>query len=176
MGADVNVTEANPAERPVGTQDGVPAPLVGPGDEIQVSVFGDQQISGKYRVNEQGEVTLPLAGPIKVAGQPPSGVAELIAAALREQRLFRDPRVTVDMATMRPFYILGEVNRPGEYAYQPGMSLFAAVATAGGFTYRADADTVFIRRANESLERRYDIDADIAIAPGDIVRIAERYF
>ena len=139
-------------------------------------MFGDDRMTGEYNVDERGAITLPLAGPVAVAGRSAGDAAAAIASVLVTAGLFRDPKVTVEIMTLRPFYILGEVNRPGEYPYRAGMSLFAAVATAGGYTYRANTGTVYIRKATETAERRYDINADIAIMPGDVIRIPERYF
>lgn len=171
------VSQGNPQSRAIGQGGAVEAGSeIAPGDRLRIAVFGDERMSGEYGVDESGAITLPLAGPVSVAGRTATQAAEAIAAVLMTAGLFRDPKVTVEIVTLRPFYILGEVNRPGEYPYRPGLSLFAAVATAGGYTYRADSGTVYIRKATETAERRYDINADIAIMPGDVIRIPERYF
>lgn len=169
-----NVTPGNTSSRAIGGADA--GYEIAAGDRLRIAVFGDETLSGEYGVDERGMVTLPLAGPVVVEGKTPPGAADAIAATLRQAGLFREPRVTVEVTTLRPFYIFGEVTRAGEYPYRPGLSLFAAVAIAGGYTYRADTGTVFIRKATESAEREYDINADISIMPGDVIRIPERYF
>ena len=172
-----NVAAGNPASRAIGPSGGAEtANEIAVGDRLRIAVFGDDRMSGEYNVGESGSITVPLAGPVAVAGRTAEDAARAIASVLVTAGLFRDPKVTVEIITLRPFYILGEVNRPGEYPYRPGLSLFAAVATAGGYTYRADNGSVFIRKATEKTERKYDINSDIAIMPGDVIRIPERYF
>lgn len=150
--------------------------VIAPGDRLRLSVSGDDTMNGEYGVDSAGTISIPLAGPVSVAGRTPQDAAKAIAGILVTAGLFRDPRVTVDVVTLRPFFILGEVNQPGKYPYEPGMSLFAAVATAGGYTYRANKGRVFIRKASETTEREFDIISDIAIMPGDTIRIPERFF
>jgi len=169
----IQVAQGSTAERALGSGD---VATVAPGDRVRLTVFGDQQMSGEYGVDDAGAISVPLAGPVAVAGKTPVDAAKAIASVLRTMGLYRDPRVTVEVMTLAPFYILGEVNRPGEFPYRPGMSLFAAVATAGGYTYRADKGTVYIRKSTETVERAYELKADIAIMPGDRIRIPERYF
>lgn len=147
-----------------------------PGDQVKITLANDKDLTGTYTVSDAGVVTLPLLGAIQIAGYPAPQAAEAIAAALLNGGLFRNPTVTVEVLTLRPFYILGEVNKPGQYAYTPGISLFGAVATAGGYTYRANVGRVFIRKPNETAEREFMLDADIAVMPGDVIRIPERYF
>ena len=171
------VAQGSTANRALGATGGVDGNFaIAPGDRLRLNVFGDTQMTGEYGVDESGVIAVPLAGPVSVAGKTPSEAAAAIVAILTTSGMYRDPRVTVEVLTFRPFYILGEVTRSGEYPYRPGMSLFAAVATAGGYTYRADTGKVFIRKANEQTERQYDINADIAIMPGDVIRIPEKYF
>lgn len=176
-GPTTGAQPGDPATRSIGAAGGAETGYeIAAGDRLRVAVFGDETMSGEYAVDETGAVTIPLAGPVQVAGRTPQGAADAIVTVLRTGGLFRDPKVTVEVLTLRPFYIFGEVNRAGEYPYKPGLSLFAAVATAGGYTYRADTSSVYIRKATEAAEKRYDLDADIAIMPGDVIRIPERYF
>lgn len=149
---------------------------IAPGDRLRVNVFGDTTLNGEYGVDQTGALPLPLVGSVPVAGHTTNGAAGAIASALKSGGFLRDPRVSVEVINFRPFYILGEVNRPGEYPYKAGMSLFAAVATAGGYTYRANSGKVYIRKGSEGVEREYELTSDIAILPGDVIRIPERYF
>ncbi|MEM9989564.1 MAG: SLBB domain-containing protein, partial [Pseudomonadota bacterium] len=75
-----------------------------------------------------------------------------------------------------PFYILGEVGRPGTYPYQNGLTVLNAVATAQGFTYRANERVVFIRRDGETQEEKYSLTSTTPVRPGDTIRISERFF
>lgn len=177
-GPTTSTQPGDPATRSIGAAGGAQTGYeIAAGDRLRVAVFGDETMSGEYAVDETGAVTIPLAGPVQVAGRTPQGAADAIVTVLRPAASSRSRNLTVEvLETLRPFYIFGEVNRAGEYPYKPGLSLFAAVATAGGYTYRADTSSVYIRKATEAAEKRYDLDADIAIMPGDVIRIPERYF
>ena len=148
---------------------------LGTGDKVRLTVFGEADLSGTYAVDGQGMVTLPLGQPVEAAGATAPELSGRVADMLREGYL-RDPRVSAEVAAYRPYYILGEVEKPGEYPYQNGLTVLNAVATAQGFTYRANERVVFIRRDGETRESRYAIDSDTPVRPGDTVRIGERLF
>lgn len=148
---------------------------LGSGDEVRLTVFGEADLSGTYAVDGQGNVTLPLIGAVSARDATAPELARRVADALRGGYL-RDPRVTAEVAAYRPYYILGEVERPGEYPYQNGLTVLNAVATAEGFTYRANERVVFIRRDGETEESRYGLDSDTPVRPGDTIRIGERLF
>ena len=148
---------------------------LGTGDKVRLTVFGEADLSGTYAVDGQGMVTLPLGQPVEAAGATAPELSGRVADMLREGYL-RDPRVSAEVAAYRPYYILGEVGKPGEYPYQNGLTVLNAVATAQGFTYRANERVVFIRRDGETRESRYAIDSDTPVRPGDTVRIGERLF
>ena len=171
----MRVQSGDVAARPVGSGSAAASVGIAPGDQVKISLANDADLTGTYTVSDAGAVTLPLLGPVRIAGLDAGKAADTIAGSLVREGLFRNPTVTVEVLTLRPFYILGEVNKPGQYPYTPGMSLFGAVATAGGYTYRARTGRVLIRKANEQTEREYDLDADISIMPGDVIRIPERY-
>ena len=82
------------------------------------------------------------------------------------------------MLNYRPFFILGEVNKPGQYPYVDGLTLAQAVATAGGYTYRANNARVFVRHKDQAQETLYSLanGAPVWVLPGDTIRIGERYF
>lgn len=88
----------------------------------------------------------------------------------------RDPKVTVEIAAYRPIYLFGEVEKPGEYPYKPGVGVLAAIALAGGSTYRAKQSEVLIKRAGEKGFRKYSLDGEVPILPGDLIKIPKRYF
>jgi polysaccharide export outer membrane protein len=87
-----------------------------------------------------------------------------------------NPNVSMEILAFRPFYILGEVNKPGEYPYSVGLTVLNAVAKSEGFTYRADKNHVFIKRRGEDQEHRVDLSSSTIVQPGDTIRIGERYF
>ncbi|MDB5663346.1 MAG: polysaccharide export protein [Sphingomonas bacterium] len=150
---------------------------LGPGDKIRLTVFGEPSLNGEYTIGPDGLLAVPLIGGVAARGKT---VAELQAAIAHgfAQGYILDPRVSVDMLSFRPFYILGEVNRPGQYPYADGLSVAQAVATAGGYTYRARTSRVFIRRANQPAEEVLSLKKgkQVWVYPGDTIRVGERYF
>lgn len=149
--------------------------LLGPTDRIRLKVYGEADITGEYEVDSNGFVSIPLAGPVKAAGLTTRQLEKGIASALAKG-IVRDPRVNVEIALYRPFYILGEVKKSGEYPYRTGLTVMDAVATAGGFTYRANENKVYLRRSGSTVEEIYALDSPVLIFPGDNVRVPERYF
>jgi len=102
-----------------------------------------------------------------------------LEAALTEKlkgSYLRDPKVTVDVVTFRPFYVLGEVQKPGEYPFRSGLNVLSAIAIAGGGTYRANTSKVYIQRFGSTALTEYAQSPTIAVMPGDVVRVPERYF
>lgn len=144
-------------------------------DKVRVIVFNEQQLSGEFFVNDAGRVSLPLIGEVQAAGLTVQDFQTAVENAFRQGYL-REPRVSAEVLTYRPFYILGEVNKPGEYPFSNGLNVLNAVATAGGFTYRAQTKRVYIRRAGETKEQPYSVTSELAVAPGDTIRVAERFF
>jgi polysaccharide export outer membrane protein len=148
---------------------------LGIGDKLRITVFNEDTLSGEFTVDSSGSVAMPLIGNMKAAGMTQRQLEETITAKLRGGYM-RDPRVNVEVLTYRPFYILGEVSKPGEYPYRNGMNVMSAVAVAGGFTYRANDSTIYIRRAGRTDEQSYSVTTTTMVNPGDIVRVPERIF
>jgi protein involved in polysaccharide export with SLBB domain len=165
---------ANPSGMPQETGNNESYRL-GTGDKIKLTVFGQQDLGGDFTVDDQGLVQLPLIGQVKAAGQTIHGFEEAVTAKLADGYL-RDPRVSVEVVNYRPFYIIGEVNKPGEYPYENGMNVLNAVSLAGGYTYRADDSVVYVRRKGNPAEEKDPADQTTIIYPGDIIRVAERFF
>jgi polysaccharide export outer membrane protein len=162
------------------TQTVTPAPaaasyVLGPNDRVRLKVYGEPDIAGEYEVDNNGNVSIPLAGHIKAAGLTTRQLERSIASAL-SKGIVRDPRVNVEIALYRPYYILGEVKKGGEYPYRLGLTVMDAVASAGGFTYRANENKVYLRRSGAGAEEIYALDAPVPVFPGDNIRIPERYF
>lgn len=149
--------------------------VLGPNDRIRLKVYGEPDITGEYEVSNSGQVSIPLAGHITAAGVTTRQLEKSIASVLAKG-IVRDPRVNVEIAQYRPYYILGEVKKSGEYPYRHGLTVLDAVASAGGFTYRANENKVFLRRAGAGAEQTYPLDAPVRVYPGDNIRIPERYF
>ena len=149
--------------------------VLGPNDRIRLKVYGEADITGEYEIDSNGQVSIPLAGHIGAAGLTTKQLEHSIAAALAKG-IVRDPRVNVEVALYRPYYILGEVKKGGEYPYRLGLTVMDAVASAGGFTYRANENKVYLRRSGAGAEEVYALDAPILVFPGDNIRVPERFF
>lgn len=148
---------------------------LGPTDRVRVKVYGEPDVAGEYEIDSGGYVSIPLAGRVKAAGLTTRQLEQSITSAL-SKGIVRDPRVNVEIALYRPFYILGEVKKSGEYPYRVGMTVLDAIASAGGFTYRANENRVYLRRAGGAGEEVYPLDAPVLIYPGDNIRVPERFF
>ena len=148
---------------------------LGADDRVRITVYGEPTLSGEYAVNTEGQISFPLVGMFKAGGLTLSELTTRLTAALG-QGYFKDPHLVIDMVAYRPIYVLGEVNKAGQYPYQAGMTVLAAVASAGGFTYRANQKTVMIRHNGTADEERAPLTANLIVHPGDTIRIRERYF
>lgn len=155
--------------------DDAPAYRLGTGDKIHVTVFGEKDLTGDVDVNDQGMVALPLIGPVKIAGKTISEAEAQITAAYGKDYLI-NPRVNVEVLNYRPFFILGEVQKPGSYPFVNGMTVVNAVALAGGYTPRANRSKTFIRRGAKPGAGEQEVAEDTVVLPGDVIRIPERFF
>jgi polysaccharide export outer membrane protein len=145
------------------------------GDRIMVTVFGHEDLSGEFEVSGSEVISMPLIADIAAAGLTANELEESIVSALRPDYL-KNPSVSVEVINYRPIYVLGEVASPGSYPYTNRMTVVNAIATAGGFTYRAKKKAVIIRR--EEGDRTIELEAslDTAVLPGDVLEIPERFF
>src|SRR5215204_7308196 len=151
------------------------SPKLQPGDKLNITVFGEEKLSGGHEIDQSGQISLPLAGTVEAAGLTQAELEQSLAKRFRSQYL-KNPKVTVTVATLRPFYIMGEVQKPGEYPYKSGLNVLTAMAIAGGPTYRASRSTVQVQRRGETTMRDYPISASVPVLPGDVIRVPERYF
>jgi len=163
QGAD---TAHRSAERPY---------MLRPNDQLRVQVYNEPSISGDYQVDGAGYISVPLAGRIKASGRTAGQLERAIVAAL-SRGMLKDPRVNVQVSNYAAFYIHGEVKKSGEYPYRPGLTVMDAVATAGGFTYRADESKAVVRRAGDNVDSVVPLDRTISVSPGDNIKIPERFF
>ena len=148
---------------------------LGVGDQLRVIVFGEDNLSGEFVVDSGGAVSLPLIGEVQASNRTIREFQRAVEAKLLDGYL-KNPKVSAEVLNFRPFYILGEVGQSGEYPYSNGLTVLNAVATAGGFTYRANKKVVFIKHAGEQNELRYSLTASTPVQPGDTIRIGERLF
>jgi polysaccharide export outer membrane protein len=180
--APVAVAVPGPVAMPVAYA--APAPMTAPydapyhldaGDRLRVVVYGQEGLTNTYSISAGGTITMPLIGSVPARGRTPSGLAADIAARLRNG-FIREPSVAVEIEAYRPFFILGEVQAPGQYPYVPNMTAESAVAIAGGFSPRAKRDRVTLTHTDSSGTSRVIVPPGTPIGPGDTVLIGERWF
>ena len=178
------VSETPPSTDAQLAGDVVPPPLsgsvsdtyvLGSGDSLKVTVFNEEDLSGEFKIDGSGMLALPLVGSVKVGGLPLDKAERAIEAAFSDGYLI-EPRVNLEVLNFRPFYILGEVNKPGNYPYVEGMKALNAVAMAGGYTYRGKTEHLFITRAADSAKKKTEVSPDTVIFPGDVIEVPERFF
>jgi polysaccharide export outer membrane protein len=145
------------------------------GDKLKLVVYGEDQLSGDIEVGGSGTVALPLVGEVEARGLTIAELTTRIRARL-SQGYLKTPRVTLQVTNLRPIYVHGEVRNPGELAFRNGMTFMDAVASAGGFSYRAVTDTIYLRRDGDAVERVVPIAAAGLVLPGDNIRVPERFF
>lgn len=145
------------------------------GDRLRVVVFGQDGLTNTYSIGASGTITMPLIGTVPARGRTPQGLATDIAARLRNG-FIREPSVAVEVEAYRPFFILGEVQAPGQYPYVPNMTAESAIAIAGGFSPRARRDRVTVTHADAAGTSRFIAPPGAPIGPGDTVLVGERWF
>ena len=159
----------------------LPTPSAGPyrlgsGDQINLRIYDQSQLSGMYSVDDSGFIDLPLLGLIQAGGISPDQLATRVSIALQSQQLILHPSVAVEVSRYRPFYILGEVNTPGQYPFRPDMTVLTAISIAGGFTYRAEEDYAGITREHGGQAVQYRAPTNALAEPGDVITVFERRF
>src|SRR5580693_2973531 len=144
--------------------------VLGTGDKVKITVYGEDDLSGTFQVDAKGFVQLPLVGAIAASGGSGADLAERLEAALSDGFML-NPRVNVEVTQYRPFYVIGEVNKPGQYDYVNDMSAPNVIALAGGYTEKAVESWIYVRHADDQTEHREPMDPSTKIEPGDVVRV-----
>lgn len=145
------------------------------GDKLRITVFGEKDLSGEFELDGRGTISMPLIGQVNIKNRTLAEAQSEIERMLLDGYLKR-PRVSIEVENYRPFYILGEVKKPGNYPYVDGMVLLNAVAMAEGYTYRANKKEIIIIRANDPNKKERLANSTTIVLPGDIIRIKERFF
>jgi polysaccharide export outer membrane protein len=149
---------------------------LGSGDKVRISVFNQRDLTDVYQVDGLGRIAFPLVGQIQAGGLTPKQLEAKLARVLSPDYV-KNPHISVVVLNYRPFYILGEVNKPGSYPYVSGMTMLNAAALAGGFTYRADEDSFDLERPDKSGKKsKVDAKPETPIQPGDVITVNERIF
>lgn len=149
---------------------------LGPGDAVRLITFGEDSLTGEFRVSDSGTIALPLLGPLPAAGLSPDQLGRRVGDALVKANLLKSPSVSVEIIAYRPIFVLGEVSKPGQYPYQPGMTMVTAAAVAGGFTYRAVNDYAAIVRTQGGVAVEGKALRQSFVQPGDVITVLERWF
>lgn len=145
------------------------------GDVLRITVFGQENLTNTYSIDQGGHIAFPLIGSVPARGHTLKQMERLIAEELRGGYL-RDPDVTVEVARYRPIFVMGEVGTPGQYSYVPGMTVQKAIAAAGGFTARAAQSNVDITREINGRVMTGRVVISDPLLPGDTVYVRERLF
>jgi polysaccharide export outer membrane protein len=149
---------------------------LGAGDQIRLITFGVDQLTNTFTVDDAGNLAVPLVGTFPVAGLTTGDLEALLKSKLRSGEFVRDPSVSAEVLVYRPIFVLGEVTKPGQYPFVPGMTMLSAVASAGGFTYRAVEDYAYDVRSVGGNAVQGKITPNSFLAPGDVVKVYERHF
>lgn len=148
---------------------------LGAGDKISIQVFDEQELTMSAVVGESGDINYSYLGSITVAGKTPEQLEQELIALLKNGYLV-NPSVNVSVTEYRPFYIDGEVNAPGDYPYQPGLTLAKAITIAGGLTDRASKRKMYLIKGTSQDRKETKAKMKTVIEPGDIITIKEGFF
>ncbi|HEX2890288.1 polysaccharide biosynthesis/export family protein [Vineibacter terrae] len=174
--AQVSDTTPRGGQPPGATIDRSSDYKLGGGDRMRIIVYGQPNLTGEYVLDGSGALSFPLIGQVQAMGMTPSQLEHAIVSRLHPDYL-RNPSVSVEVMTRRPFYIVGEVRNPGSYPYVSGMTVINAIALAGGFTYRARESSFYIKRNDRNGQSgRIDANQETPVQPGDVIMVRERYF
>jgi protein involved in polysaccharide export with SLBB domain len=170
---------AQPSQQPYAQQQQTFNPTavyrLGSGDELRITIFGEENMTGTYKIDGAGMLAMPLIGNV-MAGNLTVAELQMRIGQQLSQGFLVNPRVAVQVMNYRPFFILGEVNRPNQYPYVEGMKVINAVAMASGYTYRANENRMTIVRGNDPMRTKQAADPNSYVMPGDTIEIQERLF
>jgi protein involved in polysaccharide export with SLBB domain len=149
---------------------------LGPNDRLRITVFGQPTLTGEYTLDGNGVLAFPLIGNVPANGVTTSQLQQAIAAKLKPDYMV-NPNVSAEVITRRPFYVIGEVQKPGNYAYVSDMTAVNAIAMAGGFTRRARKNDFYIRRLDKDGKVvRIEANVGTVLQAGDTLEVRERVF
>lgn len=165
---------SGPVEQALATN-AVPQYTVDSGDRLRIVVFGEADLSGEFEIDSAKMLSMPLIGQVRAGGLTISQLENTLLEHLRGGYL-KDPRVSIEVLNYRPFFILGEVNKPGSYPFINGMSVLNAIALSGGYTYRGSKERTLIIRGDDPTRTEMPASESTMVRPGDTIRVRERYF
>lgn len=145
------------------------------GDRLRIIIFGQDNLSNIYAVDGSGRIAMPLINTVEAQGRTTQQLAQAIEAKLRAGYL-REPKVSVEVETYRPFFVLGEVTNSGQFPFVHGMTVQTAVAIAGGFSPRGQRNSAEITRQIDGQTVTATVPITYPVQPGDTITIKERWF
>jgi polysaccharide export outer membrane protein len=149
---------------------------LGSGDVVSIRVLGEDDLKReKIRLSDAGTISFPMIGEIKVLGRRVAELEGLIADGLRGRYLL-NPVVSVTIEEYRPFFVNGQVEKPGAYPFQPGLTIPKAVSLAGGFKERASKEKIFVIREDDKTQTPVKVTPSTLVSPGDIITVEESFF
>jgi exopolysaccharide production protein ExoF len=163
--------------------------ILGAGDKVQLKVYDWRStigevhewtaLSGDFTIGPAGNLSLPLLGDVRATGRTTSQLGKVVSEAMQAAvGLAKLPTASVQIITFRPFYIVGAVQRPGSYPFQPAMTMLQAISVAGGLFRPTDASDVHMQRVEHDrllaraarLRAEVDGAANIDFPPGLLQR------
>jgi len=149
---------------------------LGAGDKVRVVVLADPEFSGEYEVDAAGNISVRMIGRLSVLGMTTAQLEAALTERYRSGGYLRNPKLSVELMSARPFFVLGEIVKPGSYPYVAGLTVAQAVAIAGGYTRRASSSRIKVKRFGSPAGTEDSVTEDSIINPGDILRVPERFF
>jgi polysaccharide export outer membrane protein len=144
-------------------------------DEISITIFDEPELSiEKIKISTNGSISIPLIGEITIKGLTLAETEQKIIKLLLDGYL-KKPNVSVTITEYRPFYINGEVKRPGSYPYRKDLTVQKAIALAGGFTQRASKNAISLVGESNTRNIRA-VSLKDTVKPGDVITISESFF
>ncbi|MEH6587327.1 MAG: polysaccharide biosynthesis/export family protein [Halioglobus sp.] len=146
------------------------------GDSIRIYVYGEADLTfDNLLIGQNGRIAYPFLGELKVTGKTPAQLQQSLIDGLQPDYLI-DPRISVSIVKYRPFFVNGEVKRPGGVDFQPGLTLRKAISLAGGFTERANKKQVLVISDGDPNRKEQEVGLDYKVQPGDIFTVEDTFF
>jgi len=148
---------------------------LGAGDKLGITVFNESELSMQVLLSDAGSFLYPFLGEIVAKNKTIGELQALLTDRLKDGYLV-DPKVYVSVIEYRPFFVNGEVGKPGGYPYQPGLTIRKAISLAGGLTPRASLTKIYVIHENDPTGQPRLTTLDAVIVPGDIITVDQSFF
>lgn len=149
--------------------------VLGVGDQIKILVYDEPDLTIQTTISDDGKINYPFLGELIVTGQSIKDLQKTVYQGLKGDYLV-SPSIQVSIISYRPFFILGEVKKPGAYAFQPGLTVERAIALAGGLTERASEDKIYLKKDNQASRELSKVSLRNTLLPGDTITVKQGFF